>query len=218
MICSYSCQPTPTATAIQDPSHVCDLYPSSRQCWILNPRSEARDRTRHLMVPSWICLCCAMTGAPSGLIFFFWSLTTFITLCSCLSPFSVLVPASRWPWETSSRLSTGSIFRRTWSCCPQGQKCAQASVWLATECDPVPAAPPASSPPPSESPAASSFTRLCIFLPGPWVFVLAVIPLCFVSELFFRLSMHFHLVALQGCSPLVRNVLEQRTVAQSWCI
>ena len=38
----------PTATATQDPSHVCDLRCSLRQ-WILNSLSEARDRTRILM-------------------------------------------------------------------------------------------------------------------------------------------------------------------------
>ena len=43
------------ATATQDPSHVCDLYHSSRQCWIINPLSEARDWTRNLTVPSQIC-------------------------------------------------------------------------------------------------------------------------------------------------------------------
>ena len=32
-----------TATAMQDPSHVCNLHHSSRQCGILNPLSEARD-------------------------------------------------------------------------------------------------------------------------------------------------------------------------------
>ena len=34
-----------TATATEDLSHVCDLHHSSRQCRILNPRSEARDQT-----------------------------------------------------------------------------------------------------------------------------------------------------------------------------
>ena len=34
-----------TATATQDPSRVCDPHPSLRQCRILNPLSEARDRT-----------------------------------------------------------------------------------------------------------------------------------------------------------------------------
>ena len=34
-----------TARAIRDPSHVCDLHHSSWQCWTLNPRSEASNRT-----------------------------------------------------------------------------------------------------------------------------------------------------------------------------
>ena len=38
-----------TATAIQDPSCVCDLHNSSQQCPILNPLSEARDQTQVLM-------------------------------------------------------------------------------------------------------------------------------------------------------------------------
>ena len=29
-----------TATATQDPSHICDLCHSSQQCWILNPRTR----------------------------------------------------------------------------------------------------------------------------------------------------------------------------------
>ena len=32
-----------TATAMPDPSHVCDLHPSSWQCQILNPLSEPKD-------------------------------------------------------------------------------------------------------------------------------------------------------------------------------
>ena len=43
-----------TATATWDPSHICDLYHSSWQCWILNPLSEARDWTHFLMVTSQI--------------------------------------------------------------------------------------------------------------------------------------------------------------------
>ena len=43
-----------TATATPYPSRVCDLHHNSRQRWIFNPRSEARDRTRNLMVPSQI--------------------------------------------------------------------------------------------------------------------------------------------------------------------
>ena len=56
--------PYTTATATPDPSHVCDLHHSSRQCQIPNPLSEARDRTRKLMVPSQDHFCCAMAGVP----------------------------------------------------------------------------------------------------------------------------------------------------------
>jgi len=38
-----------TATVTQDLSHVFDLHRSSRERWILNPLSEARERTRVLM-------------------------------------------------------------------------------------------------------------------------------------------------------------------------
>ena len=38
-------QPLAYTTATQDPSHLCHLHYSSRQCWIVNPLSEARDWT-----------------------------------------------------------------------------------------------------------------------------------------------------------------------------
>ena len=38
-----------TATAMPDPTCVCDLHPSSWQCRILTPLSEARNGTRILM-------------------------------------------------------------------------------------------------------------------------------------------------------------------------
>ena len=41
-----------TATATQDLSCICDLHYCSQQYQILNPLSEARNRTRNLMVPS----------------------------------------------------------------------------------------------------------------------------------------------------------------------
>ena len=50
--------------AMQDPSHVCNVYHSSQQCQILNSWSEARDRTFNLMVPSQICFCCATKRIP----------------------------------------------------------------------------------------------------------------------------------------------------------
>ena len=43
-----------TATATPDQSHVCNLSHSSRQHWILNPLSEARDCTCVLMDASWV--------------------------------------------------------------------------------------------------------------------------------------------------------------------
>ena len=48
-----------------DPSRVYDLHQSSRQRWILNPLSEARDRTHSLMVPNWIHFHCSTTRAPA---------------------------------------------------------------------------------------------------------------------------------------------------------
>ena len=43
-----------TATATPDPSCVYDLWHSSWQRRILNPLSEARDRTHSLMDTSWV--------------------------------------------------------------------------------------------------------------------------------------------------------------------
>ena len=53
-----------TAIATQDLSQVCNLPHSSWQHWILDPLSEARDRTRSLMVPSQIRFHFASTGTP----------------------------------------------------------------------------------------------------------------------------------------------------------
>ena len=44
-----------TATATQDPSHLCNLHHSSQQCWILNPLSKTRDQTFILMDAIQIC-------------------------------------------------------------------------------------------------------------------------------------------------------------------
>ena len=55
---------TVTATATQNPSHVCNLHHSSQQCQILNTLSEARDWTCNLMVPSQIHFHWATTVTP----------------------------------------------------------------------------------------------------------------------------------------------------------
>ena len=65
-----------TATA-PDPHRICDLRHSSWQHQILNPLSEARDRTRNLKVPSQIHFRCAMTGMPQSS---FYSSNTLIEL------------------------------------------------------------------------------------------------------------------------------------------
>ena len=54
----------PAAMAAQDPSHIRDLRHSSQQLRIVNPLSEARDRTHTLTIPSQIRFLCAMTGTP----------------------------------------------------------------------------------------------------------------------------------------------------------
>ena len=51
---------------------------SSKQHQIVNPLSEGRDRTRNLMVPSWICFCCSTTGIPLFFTFFFFFLVFFV--------------------------------------------------------------------------------------------------------------------------------------------
>ena len=53
-----------TVTEMSDPSCICDLHHSSWQCWILNPLSEARDRTHVLMDISQVCYHCSTTGIP----------------------------------------------------------------------------------------------------------------------------------------------------------
>jgi len=61
-----------TATATRDPRQVCDLHHSSQQRRILNPLSEARDRTRNLMVPSRVHFHCATSELPGFFLFYFF--------------------------------------------------------------------------------------------------------------------------------------------------
>ena len=53
-----------TAIAMQDLSHVNNLYHSSWQCQILNPLNVGRDQPFNLMVPSQIRFLCATMGTP----------------------------------------------------------------------------------------------------------------------------------------------------------
>ena len=53
-----------TATGTRDLSCICNLHHSSQQRQILSPRSKARDQTRNLMDPGWICFHFATKGTP----------------------------------------------------------------------------------------------------------------------------------------------------------
>ena len=59
-----------TATAMPDPTHICNLHHSSWQRWIIYPLSEARYQNCILMDASQIHFCWAMTGIPSSTYFF----------------------------------------------------------------------------------------------------------------------------------------------------
>ena len=61
-----------TATAVWNPSHICDLHHSSWQRQILNPLSGARDQTCILMGTSWVLNPLSYNGN-----FSFWSLVHF---------------------------------------------------------------------------------------------------------------------------------------------
>ena len=60
---------TAAATAMPDPSRACDLHHSSRQCWILNPLSRARDRTHVLMDTNHVHYLRATPELPGGTFF-----------------------------------------------------------------------------------------------------------------------------------------------------
>ena len=88
------------ATATWDPSHVCGLPHSSRQCQILKPLSEARDRTFILVDASQIHFRWAVTGTPAPVFFkasseFHWGAKGQGTL---------LPEALPWIWRWSSFL------------------------------------------------------------------------------------------------------------------
>ena len=52
-----------TATAMPDPSPICDLHYGSQQGWILDPLIEAREcQPCILLDTSWIFFCCATKG------------------------------------------------------------------------------------------------------------------------------------------------------------
>ena len=62
-----------TATATGDQSCICDLHHSSQQRQVADPLSEARGQTCVLMDASQIHFHCAITGIPSLVLLWFYS-------------------------------------------------------------------------------------------------------------------------------------------------
>ena len=73
-----------TATATGDPSCICNLHCSSQQCWILNPRNQARDQTPLLMDNSWVLNVLSHHGNSQKFFFFFFFFLFFLSLQGCL--------------------------------------------------------------------------------------------------------------------------------------
>ena len=65
-----------TATAVPDPSCICNLYHNSQQCQILNQLSKAKDQTCILMDASQIHFHWATTGTPA--FHFFMDLSPYV--------------------------------------------------------------------------------------------------------------------------------------------
>ena len=109
-----------TATATPDPSHVCHLHHSSRQCRILNPLSEARDRTQNLMGPSRIHFHCTTTGTPQCSFFCskiqstVWFLDSIVISpwCPLICDSCSALPCFSWPWPS------GGVRTRNFEECP----------------------------------------------------------------------------------------------------
>ena len=97
-----------TATAMPDPSHICDLHWSSQQCWILNPLSRARNCTCVLMDTSQVRYCWATVGTPGVHCqlnnHFTWN------TWSAMSKGVLISPEIHLPFYIISRLSLGFLF------------------------------------------------------------------------------------------------------------
>ena len=77
-----------TATAMRDPSCICELYHSPRQRWILNPLSEAeaRDQIRILTILVVFVIAEPQRELPRNVNFFlpsFRCILSFILFCFC---------------------------------------------------------------------------------------------------------------------------------------
>ena len=75
-----------TATAIPDPSCICNLHHSLQQCQILNPLSEARDQIHNLTDTTGFLTCWVMTATPYAAILWLISYTVIADYCKLICP------------------------------------------------------------------------------------------------------------------------------------
>ena len=65
-----------TATATPDPSHICDLNPTSRQCQIINPLRPGIE-PKSSQITTWVCYHRATVGTPCSTVFIVFFFNTF---------------------------------------------------------------------------------------------------------------------------------------------
>ena len=81
-----------TVTATSDLSHICNIHHSSRQRYLLNPLSKARDRTQILMDAGQALNPLSHNGNSDGrlsLLYFFLSFFFFFFFCHSMQQLDV---------------------------------------------------------------------------------------------------------------------------------
>ena len=108
-----------TATAIQDPSYVCDLHHSSWQCQILNPLSETRNGTCVLMETSRIRNSIFLNNKGKPLRFLIQSTVSLSPMALTIS-YGVMTSVN--PHVCPDHLSKCQVFIANCNCPPPPQQ------------------------------------------------------------------------------------------------
>ena len=107
------------ATAMWNLSCICDLHHSSRQHWILNSLSKARDRTCILIDTGQVHYCWAVTGTPASCVYIHFFFYAVIFFCIKTMPlfclFKFLLPTSN---KTYYFFFSKSCLVSSWTCLP----------------------------------------------------------------------------------------------------